>query len=193
MKFPDIGKSFQKSLWVMTRFWEKYFFMGKYSWNLPGNSFRKIPWITPQNCKIWKKFPGYSPSHRPFFGNSFRDSPIWVKMSDSWTVRFCFPGLVWENTICLISKFLLLQFICITIQNLLLMTCWEQNHMRQIYNEIFSSFSSENDIIEIEFYFCCGQFWTDWLWTNFWYWYWCWPIIGVSVSKRAFNECISCS
>ena len=47
-------------------FGKKYFFMGKYSWNLPGNSFRKIPWVTPQNCKIWKKS-----------GKSFRDIP-WV-------------------------------------------------------------------------------------------------------------------
>ena len=47
-------------------FGKKYFFMGKYSWNLPGNSFRKIPWVTPQNCKIWKKSR-----------KSFRDIP-WV-------------------------------------------------------------------------------------------------------------------
>ena len=42
------------------------FFMGKYSWNLPRNSFRNIPWVTPQNCKIWRKS-----------GKSFRDIP-WV-------------------------------------------------------------------------------------------------------------------
>ena len=66
--FPDIGKSFRKSLRVMTRFWEKYFFMGtheiyleivsgNFSVPLPeisefqilfkiidfGKSFRKIP------------------------------------------------------------------------------------------------------------------------------------------------------
>ena len=38
---------------------------------------------------------------------------------------FLAPSLVWENAIRLISKFLLLQFICISIQNILLMTCWE--------------------------------------------------------------------
>ena len=63
--FPDIGK---------------YFFMGKYSWNFPENSFRKTPWVAPKNYKIWKKFPGYPLSHRLFFGNSFRDLPIWVKI-----------------------------------------------------------------------------------------------------------------
>ena len=36
-------------------FGKKYFFMGKYSWNLPGKIFRKIPWVMPRNCKIWKK------------------------------------------------------------------------------------------------------------------------------------------
>ena len=41
-------------------------------------NFRKIPWVTPNNCKIWKKFPDLS--HRPFFGNSFRDLPIWVNL-----------------------------------------------------------------------------------------------------------------
>ena len=58
-------------------FGKKYFFMDKYSWNLPGNSFRKIPWVTPQNWKIWKKF-----------GKSFRDIP-WV------TARFLeiVPGI----------------------------------------------------------------------------------------------------
>ena len=25
--------------------------------------------------KVWKKFPGYPLSHRPFFGKSFRDIP----------------------------------------------------------------------------------------------------------------------
>ena len=67
-------------------FGKKYFFMGKYSWNLPGNSFRKIPWVTPQNCKIWKKS-----------GKSFRDIP-WV------TARFleivsgiCLYGLSWNQ------------------------------------------------------------------------------------------------
>ena len=49
--FPGIGKSFRKSLWVMTRFWEKIFFHG-YSWNLPGNSFRKIPWVTARFLEI---------------------------------------------------------------------------------------------------------------------------------------------
>ena len=29
--------------------------------------------------KVWKEFPGYPLSHRPFFGNSFRDLSIWVK------------------------------------------------------------------------------------------------------------------
>ena len=29
----------------------------------------------------WKKFPGYPLSHRPFFGNSFRDLSIWVKVA----------------------------------------------------------------------------------------------------------------
>ena len=64
-------------------FGKKYFFMGKYSWNLPGNSFRKIPWVTSQNCKIWKKS-----------GKSFRDIP-WL------TARFleivsgiCLYGLI---------------------------------------------------------------------------------------------------
>ena len=47
-------------------FGKKYFFMGKYSWNLPGKIFRKIPWVMPQNCKIWKKS-----------GKFFRDIP-WV-------------------------------------------------------------------------------------------------------------------
>ena len=43
-----------------------YFFLSRFIRNLPGSSFRKIPWVTPQNCKIWKKS-----------GKSFRDIP-WV-------------------------------------------------------------------------------------------------------------------
>ena len=43
--------------------------------------------------KVWKKFPGYPLSHLPFFGNSFRDLPIWVNGSvlgpKMWSV-FCF-------------------------------------------------------------------------------------------------------
>ena len=33
--------------------------------------------------KVRKKFPGYPLSHRPFFGNSFRDLPIWVNRLNS--------------------------------------------------------------------------------------------------------------
>ena len=70
--------------------------MGKYSWNLPGNSFRKIPWVTPQNCKIWKTFPGYPLSHRPFFGNSFRDLPIWV----NWKNLIIFRSVTYKHLHC---------------------------------------------------------------------------------------------
>ena len=34
--------------------------MGKYSWNWPGNSFRKIPFLMTQNYEIWKEFPGFA-------------------------------------------------------------------------------------------------------------------------------------
>ena len=50
-------------LWVMTRFWENIFFHG---------------WVLMKFT--WKLFPGYPLSHRSFFGNSFRDLPIWVRI-----------------------------------------------------------------------------------------------------------------
>ena len=67
--FPDIGKSFRKSLWVMTRFWGIYFswvstheiyleiVSGKFSESRPkiaksGKSFRDIPWVTVRFLEI---------------------------------------------------------------------------------------------------------------------------------------------
>ena len=69
---------------------EKYFSQKRVmTQSLSGNFFQcleivsgKSPESRPKiakSGKIWKKFPGYPLSHRPFFGNSFRDLPIWIK------------------------------------------------------------------------------------------------------------------
>ena len=76
--FTGIGKSFRKSLWVMTRFWVK----NKYSWNWPGNSFRKIPCLMTQNYKIWKQS-----------GKSFRDIPCVTARSLEIVSGICLNGL----------------------------------------------------------------------------------------------------
>ena len=58
----------------MTRFWEKIFFHGQIV-------SEKSPESRPEIAKSGKsleKVSGISGSHRPFFGNSFRDLPIWV-------------------------------------------------------------------------------------------------------------------
>ena len=49
----------------------------------------------PQNLeKVWEKFPGYPLGYRPFFGNSFRDLPMWVKnhFSRSYSLFFLGPS-----------------------------------------------------------------------------------------------------
>ena len=68
----------------MTRFWEKIFF----SWvSTHEISLEIVSGKSPESRpklhnlkKAWKKFPGYPLSHRPFFGNSFRDLPVCIYM-----------------------------------------------------------------------------------------------------------------
>ena len=55
--FPEtISRHWKKVSGKASESWhvfrKKYFFMGKYSWNLPGNSFRKIPWVTARFLEI---------------------------------------------------------------------------------------------------------------------------------------------
>ena len=74
------GKSFRKLVCVITRIYEISYFISNHRF------WKKFPENPPSHDpklqnpeKVWKKFPGYPLSHRPFFGNSFRDLPIWVK------------------------------------------------------------------------------------------------------------------
>ena len=68
----------------MPRFWEKIFFSwvgthGIYLEIVSGKSPESLPKIEKSGKRL-EMFPGYPLSHRPFFGNSFRDLPIWVKL-----------------------------------------------------------------------------------------------------------------
>ena len=73
----------------MTRFWEKNIFSSVstheiYLEIVSGKSPETRPKIAKYEKSLkkgWKKFPGYPLSHRPFFENSFRDFPVWVKLA----------------------------------------------------------------------------------------------------------------
>ena len=66
----------------------------KFTWKqFPENPLSHAPKL--QNLeKVWKKFPGYPLSHLPFFGNSFRDSPLWVNYAgDGTSMIFYFRSI----------------------------------------------------------------------------------------------------
>ena len=78
--FPDIGKSFRKSLRVMTRFWEKIFFL----------------WVSTHEIYLEIVF-GKSLDSRPKIaksGKSFRDLPIWVNRVLNPKMRFLTENLL---------------------------------------------------------------------------------------------------
>ena len=121
--FPNIGKSFRKSLWVMTRFWEKNIFSwvsthkiyleivsGIFPESCPkiaksGRSFRDIPWVTARFLKIV--------SGICLYGLIRRYVMISVKSLSLWRSRYDF--LPWEvfglmGLILVLSEVLWLQF-----------------------------------------------------------------------------------
>ena len=83
-------------------FGKKYFFMGKYSWNLPGKIFRKIPWVMPQNCKIWKKSGKIFrdiPWVMPRFLEKFSGICLYGLMAQLWSSNSGHKKLNWGSTV----------------------------------------------------------------------------------------------
>ena len=128
---------------------------------------------------------------------------IWVpptkfqKLSKNFKIEFLsrFGNIFVRNAICFISQFYLLS------QNF-----WYLFAYCNLLFEIFFRWRAENKcvqifagsfyliirtIIEIEFCFCCGQFWTDWIWAIFWNRCWYWAIIWVPVCIRIRNSDMS--